>query len=171
MSATTVADDSASGYWYRNVPPLAGAVEVLNALRRYREAELAMRKRTQAAMHMGETDMKALRYLLAAKSRGASLTPKELSTRLGISTASVSVLLDRLEKSGHIVRQRHPTNRKSILISTTADTDVEVRGTLSQMHDRMMEVTKRLSPEEAATVLSFLHDMTAAVDSVDVEPA
>ncbi|GMA32099.1 hypothetical protein [Litorihabitans aurantiacus] len=54
-----------SGYWYPSdeVEP----VEVLSLLRRYREAERAMRARTRDSMGMGETDLIALRFLLRAK--------------------------------------------------------------------------------------------------------
>ena len=51
-----------SGYWYPGHFP--EPVDVLNLLRRYREAERRMRLRTRGSMGMGETDLIAVRLLL-----------------------------------------------------------------------------------------------------------
>ncbi|BDI21286.1 MarR family winged helix-turn-helix transcriptional regulator [Herbiconiux sp. L3-i23] len=164
MSVTTD-ERGASGYWYPDDD--LRAVDVLNALRAYRSAESAMRKRTRSSMGMGETDLSALRYLLAEARAGRTVSPKDLAVRLEISTASVSVLIDRLEKSGHVVRRRSPTDGRGVIVEATPSTEAEVRGTLGAMHGRMHEVADSMTPEEARAVVHFLRRMTAAVDSID----
>ncbi|MCF3687118.1 hypothetical protein L2E26_25080, partial [Salmonella enterica subsp. enterica serovar Weltevreden] len=52
-----------SGYWYTRGAREIEPVDVLNLLRRYREAERRMRARTRDSMGMGETHLSALRYL------------------------------------------------------------------------------------------------------------
>ena len=94
-----------SGYWYADDRTRRG-VAVLNALRDYRAAEAAMRRRTRSAMRMGETDLIAIRFLLKRESEGNPVSPKDLSAHLAISSASTTVLIDRLVRSGHVERRR-----------------------------------------------------------------
>ena len=139
---------------------------MLNALRDYRAAEAAMRRRTRSAMRMGETDLLAIRYLLKQQGLGSSVSPKDLAAYLSISSASTTVLIDRLVRSGHVERRPHPTDRRALVIVPTNASDSEVRATLGDMHQRMIGVAESLSPDEAAVVLGFLDRMREAVDSV-----
>ncbi|BCW86082.1 hypothetical protein NicSoilE8_37550 [Arthrobacter sp. NicSoilE8] len=158
------ADVVKEGYWYGNETV---AVEVLNALRDYRSAEAAMRRRTRSSMGMGETDLLALRYLLEYGRAGRMVGPKELATRLGITSASMTSLVDRMVKSGHVVREPHPTDRRALVLRPTSDSDEEVRKTLSGMHRRMMDVAASLSRGEAVVVVDFLKRMREAIDGID----
>ena len=159
--------EDASGYWYAGHPESIRGVDVLNALRQYRSAEAEMRKRTRDSMGMGETDLLALRYLLRAQQQGRRMTPKELSLSLGISSASTTILVDRLQKSGHVQREKHPTDRRSIVVVATEASDVEVRDTLGQMHKRMVDIADGLDGDDAETVFRFLMSMRDAVGFVD----
>ncbi|MGW4060799.1 MarR family winged helix-turn-helix transcriptional regulator [Amycolatopsis sp. NPDC004747] len=47
------------------------------------------------------------------------LPPSALVKRLGIASASVTALLDRLEVAGYTRRERHPTDRRSVLVVLT----------------------------------------------------
>ncbi|WP_353828700.1 MarR family transcriptional regulator [Agromyces sp. SYSU T0242] len=163
-----MSDERSSGYWYSADRTRRG-VAVLNALRDYRAAEAAMRRRTRSAMRMGETDLLAIRYLLKREREGVAVSPKDLSAHLGISSASTTVLIDRLVRSGHVERQPHPTDRRALVILPTIATDDEVRATLGEMHRRMIEVAEELEPEEAVAVLHFLEDMRGAVERVSEE--
>ncbi|WP_081765946.1 MarR family winged helix-turn-helix transcriptional regulator [Arthrobacter sp. 31Y] len=155
------------GYWYGlESRKQMGAVDVLNALRDYRSAEADMRRRTQASMGMGETDLLALRYLLEAERAGRDVGPKELTVRLGMTSASMTSLVDRLVRSGYVTREPHPTDRRALILKPTPGSDQEVRSTLGDMHTRMMEVAGTLNPEESAVVVDFLRRMRGAVDSV-----
>jgi DNA-binding MarR family transcriptional regulator len=157
----------AGGYWYSQDTEQAGAVSVLNALREYRASEAAMRRRTRSSMGMGETDLLALRYLLQAEAQGRAVGPKELGAQLGVTSASMTTLIDRLVKTGHIRREPHPTDRRALILRPTPGSDDEVRRTLGLMHQRMIEVAGSLSAEEAGIVADFLNRMRDAVDAID----
>ena len=153
-----------SGYWYGPGDRLDAPAAVLHALRNYRAAEVATRRATRDSMGMGETDLLALRYLLRAQASGERVGPKDLSRTLGITTASTTSLIDRLVGSGHVRREPHPTDRRSLVIVPTAGTDAEVRATLGEMHRRMIAVAEELSAEESRIVVEFLRRMTEALD-------
>lgn len=158
------ADESSSNYWY--TPEAAApraAVDVLQALRRYRSAEVHMRARTRRTMHMGENDVLAVRHIIRGRQSGSFVSPKDLAEALDISSASTTTLIDRLEKSGHIVRQPHPTDRRALILVPTESADRDVRAALGDAHERMLEVAEALEPEERAVVIGFLERMADAV--------
>ncbi|GAA1059434.1 MarR family winged helix-turn-helix transcriptional regulator [Agromyces bracchium] len=156
-----------SGYWYEADDSRLGSVDVLNLLRRYRAADQEMRRRTRDSMGMGETDLLALRYVLRAEREGEMLTPGMLAKLLGISTASTTVLIDRLERSGHLVRRPHPSDRRSLVVASTTDSDAEVRATLGRMHQAMIAVADGLDQRELGVVARFLAGMIEALELVE----
>jgi len=145
------------------------ADEVIANLLDYRLAEEAMRQRTRVSMHMGTTDLQAVRFLLKAQSEDRIVSGRNLADHLGMTSASVTALLDRLTKTGHVQRTPHPTNRRSNMVTATAGSDNEVRQTLGPMHGRMIDTARGLSADDAALIQHFLESMTAAVDDIDVE--
>lgn len=157
-------------YWYADEPAdrRVRSKAVLEALRVYRAAEMAMRRRTRESMSMGENELLVLRYLL--REPGRRVRPGELTKYLGLSTASTTALLDRLEKSGHVTRAANPDDRRSIFIQATDRAHTDVRRTLGNMHDRMLGAVIDMTPEESAIVVAFLRRMSDAVDGVAVEP-
>lgn len=156
-------------YWYGDEPAdrRQRSKAVLEALRVYRAAEVAMRRRTRDSMSMGENELLVLRYLLRDPAR--TVRPGELTKYLGLSTASTTAILDRLERSGHITRAANPDDRRSIFIQATPRADAEVRQTLGNMHDRMLAAVIDMTPDESAAVVAFLQRMSDAVDGVAVE--
>lgn len=160
MTASVVTE----GYWYGQE---TAALEVLNALRDYRSAEAAMRRRTRSSMGMGETDLLALRYLLESERVGRDVGPKELAARLGITSASMTSLVDRLVQSGYVTREPHPTDRRALVLRPTAGSDEDVRRTLDGMHRRMLDVAASLSRGESLVVVDFLRRVREAIEHVD----
>lgn len=156
------------GYWYGQE---TSAVEVLNALRDYRSAEAAMRRRTRTSMGMGETDLLALRYLMECEREGRDVGPKELASRLGITSASMTSLVDRMVKSGHVTREPHPKDRRALVLRPTPGVDQEVRKTLGGMHQRMLEVAATLSRGESLVVADFLRRIRDVVDGIESNDA
>lgn len=158
-----------SGYWYGPDGQLDYSAAVLKSLRDYRTAEAAVRRSTRESMGMGETDILALRYLLRVQASGKTAVPKDISRFLGITSASTTSLIDRLVASGHVRREAHPTDRRSVVVVATAESDKEVRATLGAMHRQMMSVAEGLTAEEARVVVKFLERMTDALQQTQHE--
>lgn len=166
----TIEQTPPASYWYSDSSEDERGQRVMEAMRLYRAAEMAMRRRTQDSMSMGENELLVLRYLTRASGRREGVTPVDLARYLGVSTASTTALLDRLEKTGHLERRRHPTDRRKVLVQPTAHTEEEMRDTLGSMHGRMMQATRGMTEAEAEAVMGFLHRMRCAVDSVCDQP-
>jgi DNA-binding MarR family transcriptional regulator len=157
-------------YWYRSGVDADRGRRLLQALRLYHVAETAMRRRTRTAMSMGDNELVALRFLIRAEGRGEQVTPTDIARFVGISTASTTSLLDRLERMGHIERTRHASDRRSVTLRSTALAAHEVRSTLGDMHERMMAATAGVSDAEAEAIVGFLERVSAAVDEVAADP-
>ncbi|WP_457947133.1 MarR family winged helix-turn-helix transcriptional regulator [Pseudarthrobacter sp. alpha12b] len=158
-----------SGYWYGPDGQLDYSAAVLKALRDYRAAETEIRRSTRDSMGMGETDILALRYLLRVQASGKQVVPKDLSRFLNITSASTTSLIDRLVASGHVRREAHPSDRRSVVVVPTVESDKEVREALGAMHRRMMAVAEGLTAEEARTVVDFLQRMTESLQARESE--
>lgn len=167
MSDMTTEADSRelpAAYWYDAAEPGADdAIGVLEALRRFRSADKTMRLRTQDDMDMNETDLAALRYLIAEEKGGREVGPTDLAHHLGISTAATTKLIKRLVASGHLQRRPHPHDRRAQILHPTPGAHEEVRATLAAMHARMMDVADAFAPEEQLVVVRFLTAMAEAV--------
>ncbi|PJJ63483.1 MarR family winged helix-turn-helix transcriptional regulator [Compostimonas suwonensis] len=157
-------------YWYDDDTATGRAVEVLQALRRFHQADTTMRQQLSTDMDMNETDLRALRELIAAEAVGRSVSPKDLTRAIGISSAATAKLLARLVGSGHIRREPSPRDRRAQLLFATPAAHQEVRTTLSAMHTRMLAAAARLDAHEQASVIAFLDDLSEAV-SIEREPS
>jgi DNA-binding MarR family transcriptional regulator len=116
--------------------------------------------RMARTMNMNVTDMTAIHLLGEHGPMGAA----ELAERLGIRSASATVLVDRLEAAGHVHRTPHPTDRRRVtLAATPAATAHALHAWLPGLR-LLDEVGRSLSPEETVVVRAFLERLTAAMD-------
>ncbi|WP_353809745.1 MarR family winged helix-turn-helix transcriptional regulator [Agromyces sp. SYSU T00194] len=157
-------------YWYEPAHDLeAGGLEVLRALRRYRDAENGMQRRTRDDMDMNETDLRALRIVIRAEQEHRDLSSAELARALDVSTAATTKLVGRLVRTGYLSRRPHPVDRRVQLIRTKAGAHVRIRETLGRMHREMLAVASELGPAEQRVVAGFLDRMSDLYDTSLVE--
>jgi DNA-binding MarR family transcriptional regulator len=154
---------------------LAQVVRLLAAMRAWRDADQRLSFESRAHLKLNETDMKALRYIIASMNADVPVTAGALSDHLHISTASTTKLLDRLERAGHVVRRPHPTDRRAVTVEITPETHREVCRTMGLQHARRFELVRALSPADRETVTRFLEDLSAttltAAPAEDDDPA
>lgn len=129
---------------------------IMAEMGRLRAVERKISRASQRYMNLNETDMRAIRFLISAKNTGTSATPGMLAKHLGITTASVTKMVDRLEKAGHVVRTAHPTDRRSRCIAVTAETHLAARQQVGRHHAARFGAAERLSPAERESVIRFL---------------
>ncbi|MEE1620939.1 MarR family winged helix-turn-helix transcriptional regulator [Zafaria sp. Z1313] len=137
---------------------LAQVDAIMEQMGRLRAAERAIAAASQRYMRLGETDMRAIRFLISAKNTGGTVTPGALARHLGITTASITKLLDRLEAGGHVVRSPHPTDRRSQRIEVTAETHLVAREQVGRHHAVRFGAAARLTPAERDVVIRYLRE-------------
>src|SRR2546423_2235805 len=71
------------------------------------------------AVHIGinRTDLRCLDVLMQL----GTATPGVLAAKLGLTTGSVTAMLDRLAKLGYLTRTPDPADRRKVLVSATEE--------------------------------------------------
>lgn len=133
---------------------------VMKSLADLRNAERAVAEASEKYMKLNTQDMRALHYLIVAKHQDEVVTPGMLGHYLNLSPASITKLLNRLEKGGHIVREVHPFDRRAFAIEVTPSTRTSAMQTVGKQHAKRFQSAARLTPEEREVVIRFFEDMT-----------
>lgn len=157
-------------YWYAGDED-PDPRRLLEALRDFRRADEAMRARVSRDMDMNVTDLRALQHVIARELTDEPATPRSLASALHISTASTTKLVDRLCASGHLERQAHRTDRRSVVVVASPKAHTEVRDRLARMHERMLEAAKAVPAHCRPAVREFLLAMAAQVEQGDDDAA
>ncbi len=98
------------------------------------------------------------------------LGPVDLSARLGISTGSGTELVDRLERSGHLHRERHPSDRRRIVLRPTPEAVTRILGTLEPLFGALDGLAEEFTPDEQAVVGRYLRDVEARLERYRAAP-
>src|SRR3954453_927356 len=123
-------------------------------------ADRKMRVGLGARMQLNLHDLQALRHVIAANRDGGSVTPRALADEPGISTASTTVLIDRLVAQDHLRRAPHPSaGRSKVLVATPAALR-EVHAHLGQMHEQMRAVAAAVPDDARPALLDYLRALT-----------
>src|SRR5919107_5302492 len=70
-----------------------------------------------AGLHgLGRTDVRALVAIMDAARTGSALTAGALGSAVELSSASVTALVDRLERAGHVRRVRDADDRRRVAL-------------------------------------------------------
>ncbi len=109
------------------------------------------------------TDLRALICLLDAERAGHVATPGWLGAQLGLNSASVTALIDRLERAGHVHRDRDATDRRRINLQVTAQATELGWSFFGPLIAHTVAVTDRFSDTETATIVRFINEVLGAV--------
>lgn len=129
---------------------------LMGAMADLRRAEEALALAGREYMQLGTTDMKAVQFLIVSANKGGAPTASALSAHLGISNASVTKLLDRLERGGHIERLAHPTDRRSRTIRLSEQTKAAAMASMGRAQAQRFHAAASLTADEREVVTRFL---------------
>ena len=115
--------------------------------------------------HLHPTDIRALICLLDADRSGTPATPGWLGTQLGLESASVTALVDRMSKRNLVVREPDPSDRRRVLLAVTAHASELGTSFFGPVIGRAVRELERFTPEQRATIDEFLTTMRAVVAS------
>jgi DNA-binding MarR family transcriptional regulator len=95
-------------------------------------------------------------------------TPGRIARHLGITTASATQLLDRLEAAGHVRRRPNPGDRRSCLVELRPVGRRYVAETYGDFAERIGRAAAGLPGEEVAAVAGFLRAASTMLAGPDV---
>jgi DNA-binding MarR family transcriptional regulator len=108
------------------------------------------------------TDLRAIIELLDAERAGVAASPGWLGSRLALNSASVTALLDRLEREGHVRREPDPTDRRRVRLVVSPAAKELGWAFFGPLIASVIEVTRSFDEAELATVRRFLAAVTDA---------
>ena len=87
---------------------------------------------------------------------GDPLGPTELAQRLGVTSAAISGIVDRLVERGHVVREAHATDKRRTVVAATPTGREELLAYLMPMFIELAAADAALTEPERAAVLRYL---------------
>ncbi len=88
--------------------------------------------------------------------RHGPLSPSALARRSGLHPATLTGILDRLERAGFAARERDPSDRRGVVVRALRDRGAEVLGLYAGMNASLDEICARYNEEELKAIADFL---------------
>ncbi|MFG1920532.1 MarR family winged helix-turn-helix transcriptional regulator [Cryptosporangium sp. NPDC048952] len=108
------------------------------------------------------TDLHALIEVMDAEGRGDPATPGRLGEALGLSSGATTAVIDRLERLGHIRRERTAGDRRRVYLHYDEEGMALAREYFGPLHERIYQVVGEFTEEEVAVAHRFLTAVTDA---------
>lgn len=135
--------------------------EIMAALREVVQAVERERGRiARDELGLGVTDLIACGFLATEGFQ----TPGQIARRLQITTASVTVLVDRLERQGHVCRLPHPTDRRKLLVGLTDAGQERAQQVYQHFNSVLDACAEGMSESEREVVVRFLRRVSSTLD-------
>jgi DNA-binding MarR family transcriptional regulator len=94
--------------------------------------------------------------------RQGPLSPSALARNAGLHPATITGILDRLEKAGWIARERDPADRRAVTIRALPDRGREVYQLFAGMNSAMDAICADYDEEQLTLLADFLRKTTDA---------
>lgn len=132
--------------------------EVRGALRDARVQLSVLNHHVGAGVGVRDTDFDCLDLI----SIHGPLGPSSLARLAAVRPATMTGILDRLERDGWIVRDRDTDDRRAVLIRVLPDRDVEVLALYSGMNSLLDRICSDYDDAQLDTITAFLRRVQEA---------
>jgi DNA-binding MarR family transcriptional regulator len=113
---------------------------------------------------LGRTDVRALVAIMDAARSGRALTAGGLGAAVDLSSASVTALVDRLERVGHVRRTRDPGDRRRVVLEASDTAMAAGREHFGTLQQDMVGAMADFDEAELAAVQRFLTAMVEVIE-------
>jgi len=113
---------------------------------------LEIGKKIGETLGVNVTDMTAMELLIDAR----TLTPSQLASQLKVTTAAATQIVDRLERAGHVTRERKAVDRHKIFVAPVEASEARAFALLAPMLDALSGAVSGLDPAERRIIETFL---------------
>jgi DNA-binding MarR family transcriptional regulator len=94
--------------------------------------------------------------------RHGPLSPGGLARRAGLHPATVTGIVDRLERGGWVARERDPSDRRAVVVQPVRDRNAEVFRLYSGMNGAMDQICAGYTARDLELIADFLRRTTNA---------
>ncbi len=138
----------------------ASASSLTHSLRTVLNSFNDLQRHVAHQLGLGLNDVTALEHLV----RRSDLGPADLAALLGMTTASATVLVDRLESAGHVQRRGHPEDRRRKQLVVTEHAQDEVFRALAPLLEIHRQIDLFYTDDEKAVIESYLRRVSQGYD-------
>ena len=107
---------------------------------------------------VNSTDLAAMEIILMNGAMG----PTELAKRLGITTAAVTTVVDRLVALGHATRTKHPDDRRAVIVEATPASAARAMATIMPVVRAIEGTLDDFDEHEQAVITRYLERVEGA---------
>jgi DNA-binding MarR family transcriptional regulator len=137
---------------------------IKESLRELRSQLSLLHHHVGAHLELKDVDLDCLDLI----SRHGPLSPSALAQRAALHPATVTGILDRLERGGWIVRDRDPADRRAVVVRALRDRNGELMRLYAGMNGLMDEICAGYTDTELELLAGFLRRAAdAGRDSAD----
>ncbi|MGK5033107.1 MarR family winged helix-turn-helix transcriptional regulator [Janthinobacterium sp. MDT1-19] len=111
--------------------------------------------RLSTALGINQTDLALMEQLITH----GPLSPNELASRLSVTTAGVTLVIDRLERAGHVTRERQQDDKRRVLVHPVQASVAQTYRHIAPMLDGLDAVLSGLSADERTMIEHFLQQV------------
>lgn len=104
------------------------------------------------ALGINQTDVAALEHLIT----DGPLPPTELAARLSVTTAGITQVIDRLERAGHVVRERQVNDKRRVLVRPMPAAVAQTYRHIAPMLNGLSAVLSALDSTDRGVIEAFL---------------
>jgi DNA-binding MarR family transcriptional regulator len=124
-------------------------------------------RRIEATLGTSQTAAQALAIVDGA---GQPLTPSDIAERMLVSSATITSVLDTLERRGWVRRTPNPDDRRSLLIEITDDGRAMSDAFIPGLHKLERQVMSELNASERKQLMALLGRVLERANDVNAEP-
>jgi len=128
------------------------------SLRELRSQLSLLNHHVGAQVALKDVDLDCLELL----NRHGPLSPSTLARRAGLHPATITGILDRLERGGWIARDRDPDDRRAVIIRVLHDRAAELYRLYAGMNTSVDEILTGYSDDQLQLLADFLRRTTVA---------
>lgn len=146
-------------------------------MERLNAALVAMRRILRAAdIHSKrlsrETNLKTSQLLVVQSiDEAGEMTIGEIAAKVNLAQASVTAIVDRLQASGLLTRQRGDTDKRKVYVRLTEEGRVVLRRAPTALQERFSERFSELETWEQMQMVSVLERVAAMMDADSIDAA
>lgn len=134
------------------------ASEIRSSLRELRIQLALLNYRVGSQVDLKDIELDCLDIL----DTGGPLSPSALARRAGVHPATMTGILDRLERGGWIARERDPVDRRAIVVRILPDRYAELVRNYADMARSMNKLLAGYSDSQLAAIADFLQHTAEA---------
>ncbi|NEA30479.1 MarR family transcriptional regulator [Streptomyces sp. SID13031] len=136
------------------------ATEIKDSLRELSNQLSLLNHQVGAQLELKDVDLDCLELI----TRHGPLSPSEIARRAGLHPATMTGVLDRLQRGGWIARERDPeaTDRRAVTVRALRERSAEVFKLYSGMNTKMDELLADYTAADLELLAGFLQATTGA---------